>query len=191
MQLFKKNSAPAQQSAPDLANLKVTDARVGDVLSIAGAGDNLTDLDFTADHSTRFEAGAYHWLELGGPYRERRVTLRVAGDEEIETGLHAEPRKVSLADLGLSEDDLAEMDQRQNPEDVFEFDGEDWLYRRSHEVKAWRDGQSPAAFYYWEFQERDGKRLLTVRKSEGEPFAVVLFTEVSPGDITVYRAAQA
>jgi len=192
MQLFKKSSAsPTEPAGPDLANLKVTDARAGDVLSVTGAGDNLTDLDFTVDHCARFEAGEYHWLEWSGPYRERRVTLRAAGDEELEVGIHAEPRKITLADLGLSEDDLADMDQRQNPEDVFEFDGEDWLYRRSREVKAWRDGAQAAGFYYWEFQERDGKRLLTVRKSEGEPFAVLLFTEIPAGDVTVYRNAQA
>jgi hypothetical protein len=128
---------------------------------------------------------------LSGPYRERRVALRVAGDDELEVGIHADPRKLTLVDLGLSEDDLAQMDQRQNPEDVFDFDGEDWLYLRSREVKAWRDSEPPAGFYYWEFRERDGKRLLTVRKSEGEPFSIVLFTEIAAGDVTVYRAAQA
>jgi hypothetical protein len=193
MQLFKKTPAPSTQPAgPDLANLKVTDARVGDVISVVGAGENLADLDFTIDRSTRYEAGAYRWLEVSGPYRERRAALRVAGDEELEVGLHSDPRKIALADLGLSEDDLAEMDQRQNPEDVFDFDGRDWLYRRSREVKAWRDHEpQPAAFYYWEFQERDGKRLLTVRKAEGEPFAVELYTAIPAGDVTVYRDARA
>ena len=43
MRLFRKDPKPAmpayQAPAEDLANLKVTDARMGDVLSIAGAGD--------------------------------------------------------------------------------------------------------------------------------------------------------
>src|SRR5690348_2778116 len=107
MQLFKKNPAPAVSSAPaeDLANLKVTDARVGDALSIAGAGDRMTDLDFTVDHGTRYEAGSHTWMELTGPYQERRVALRVGGDEEIEAYLHAKPAKLTLENLGLSEDD--------------------------------------------------------------------------------------
>jgi len=193
MQLFKKQNAPTPQPAgPDLANLKVTEARAGDVLSISGAGDNLTDLDFTADRSTRFDAGAYRWFELSGAYRERRVALRVAGDEEPEVSIHSDSRKLDLADLGLNEQDLADMDERQNPEDVFDFDGKDWLYRRSREVKAWRDGDpQPAGFYYWEFHEREGKRLLTVRKSEGEPFAIAIYTEIPAGDVTVYRGARA
>ena len=67
MQLFKKTPAPvAAPAAPavDLANLKVTDARVGDLLSIAGAGDRMTDLDFTVERGTRYEAGARTWRRI-------------------------------------------------------------------------------------------------------------------------------
>ena len=193
MQLSKKpNIPPPRAASPDLSNLRISDARAGDVISIDGAGDNLTDLDFTADRHIRYDAGAYHWFELSGAYRERRVVLRVAGDEELEVSLHSDPRKLSLIDLGLAEEDLAQMDERQNPEDVFEFDGKDWRYRRSREVKSWRDGDTEATcFYYWEFQEREGKRLLTVRKSEGEPFTVALHTGIPAGDITVYRGGRA
>jgi hypothetical protein len=193
MQLFKKPSTrPAPPPTPDLANLKISDARTGDVISIAAAGDGLTDLDFTADVRTRYEAGAYHWMELSGAYRERRVALRVAGDETPEVWIQSDPRKITVADLGLAEEDLAVMDERQNPEDLFEFDGKDWLYRRSREVRAWRDGAAQGtAFYYWEFAERQGNRLLAVRKSEAEPFAVALYTEIPEADVTIYRGGRA
>ena len=116
MLLAKKPATPSASSAPvpDLANLKVTDARPGDVLSISGAGDKMTDLDFTPDRGTRFEAGSHSWLELSGPYLERRVTLRVGGDEDVEVFVHTDPRKLTLEDVGVSEDDLAQMDERQN-----------------------------------------------------------------------------
>src|SRR5450755_3542574 len=107
MNLFKKDPKPVpapMRPAEDLAHLKVTDARTGDVLSVAGAGDNMTDLDFTVDRGTRCEAGARTWVELAGAYLNRRVSLRVGGDEEVEVFLHADPRKITLEDLGLSED---------------------------------------------------------------------------------------
>jgi len=47
MQLFKKKPKPlpAPTGPPvDLANLRITDARTGDVLSIAGVGDAMNDL---------------------------------------------------------------------------------------------------------------------------------------------------
>ena len=192
MQLFKKPSPPPAPAGPDLANLKVTDARRGDVLSIAGAGDNLSDLDFTADRSTRFEAGAHRWMELSGAYRERRVALRIASGDDLEVSLHNDPRQLSLEGLGLAEEDLAQMDERQNTADSFEFDEKVWLYRRSREAQAWRDNQpQPDRFYYWEFQEQDGRRLLAIRKAEGEPFAVTLYTGIPAGDVTVYRGSTA
>ncbi|HLI82870.1 MAG TPA: hypothetical protein VKV17_03080 [Bryobacteraceae bacterium] len=198
MQLSRKKDQPEPLAGslpkPDLANLKVTDARAGDMISVSGAGDDFSDLDFKADHYTRFDAGAHPWVELSGPYRERTVSLRIAEREgiesdEIDVAVRKDPRKLTLEDLGLAEEDLAQMDERQNTSDSFEFDGKVWYYRRSREVRAWRDGQTsrPTAFYYWEFREQDGKRLLTVRKLEGEPFAVGLYTEIPAGDVTVYR----
>ena len=84
MNLFKKHPEPPVAPAPDVSNLKPTDARTGDAISIAGAGDNMADLDFTADRTTTFEAGSRNWTEVSGPYRERRVALRVAVEDEVE-----------------------------------------------------------------------------------------------------------
>src|SRR3954468_23612039 len=193
MNLFKKQPKPLPapvKPVEDLANLKVTDARVGDVLSIAGAGDNMTDLDFTVDRGARLEAGARTWVELTGPYQERRVSLRVGGDEDVEVYLHASPTRVTLEDVGLSEQDLADLDERQNPADNVEYDNVSWNYRLSREVRAWRDNQAqPLTYYYWEFLTADGNRLLGIRKSEGDPFAATVYEKVAPGDVTVYRGA--
>jgi hypothetical protein len=145
MQLFKKQTPSAPVA--DLANLKVTDARAGDALSISGAGDNYTDLDFTADRMTRYDGGTRRWFELSGPYLERRVALRVGGEDEVEVSLHSDPRKLTMEDLGLGEEELAEMDERQNTADSFEFDGKVWLYRLSREVHATRDDQAAATSF--------------------------------------------
>lgn len=183
-------AGPGPGSAPDLANLTVADARAGDVMSISGAGDQMTDLDFTSDRATHVDAGSHRWFELGGPYKGRRVTLRVGGGEDLEVGLDTGLRKISLEDLGVSENDLSEMDERQNTADSFEFDGKVWLYHLSREAQARRDGQPPVGFYYWEFREQGGAGLLALRKPEGEPFSVSLYQGLNPGDITVYRGSQ-
>ena len=193
--LFKKTevvAAPTKAPAPDLANLKVTDARVGDMISVSGAGDDLSDLDFTADRGAWYEAGPRRWFELSGGYRERRVALRVATGDDVEAAIETDPRKLTIEDLALSEDDLAQMDQRQNTADFFEFDGKTWLYRLSREAQVRRsDAADVAGFYYWEFQEQGGKGLLGIRKAESEPFAVTLATTIYPGDVTIYRGGRA
>ena len=193
MKLFnhQEEVAAPRAKVPDLANLKVTDARVGDMISVSGAGDDLSDLDFTADRCAWFEAGPRRWFELSGGYRERRVALRVATGDDVEAAVETDARKLTIEDLGVSEDDLAQMDERQNTADFFEFDGKTWLYRLSREVQVRRsDEAAVAGFYYWEFQEQGGKGLLGLRKAESEPFTVTLATTIYPGDVTVYRGGR-
>ena len=189
MNLFKRHNTPSASSPqPDLANLKPTDARTGDIIEIAGVGDDMSDLNFTADRSTTFQVGSRNWFEVSGPYRERRVAMRVANEEELEVSLHNDARKLGMADLGLSESDLAEIDERQNPADSFEFDQRLWLYRQSADATARRDDQPQSqGFYYWEFREQDGNRFVTIRKPQGEPFAISVYTIVPVADVTIYR----
>jgi hypothetical protein len=191
MKLFERPKAPPPGPVEDLANLKPQDARVGDVISISGAGDNMTDLDFTSDRVYWFQAGSRRWFDLAGPYHERRVALRVEFGEDVGVAVANEPRKLTLEDLGLSEDDMAQIDERQNTADSFEFDNRIWLYALSREAQVTRNDQpQPAGFYCWEFREQDGNGILMVRKEANEPFAVTRYQSIPAGDVTVYRGAK-
>jgi len=184
-----QGAAPAPPK-PDLASLTVADARTGDVISISGAGENLSDLDFTIDRHSRGEAGERQWVELSGLYREQRVVLEVRNEDELEVRGFLQGFKLSLEDLGLSEDDLAQIDERQNTADNFEYDGKMWYYRLSKEMGIFRDGQQQGAGYYgWEFAEEGGARYISVRKREGEPFSAGVAVKLNPADITVFRPA--
>ena len=189
-QLFRKDPAKVEPPKPalDLANLKITEARLGDLVSVTGAGDEFADLDFKIDRSNEYQAGEKRWTELGGMYRERRVYVEVVDEDELEVSVVLHPNKLTIEDLGLNEQDLADIDERQNTADNFEFDGKTWFYRFSKEIVVVRDGQARGTGYYmWEFREDGGKRLLNVRKGEGEPFTASLAALVNPGDITVFR----
>jgi hypothetical protein len=189
MQLFKKQPAPPAAPVEDLANLQPSQARAGDVISVAGAGDNMSDLDFNSDRCTWFQAGQHNWFELSGPYHERRAIMRVdaSGDAPV-VRISTDPHQSTLEDLGLSEDDLAQMDERQNTADDFNFDGKVWNYRLSREVQSTRSDQpQPVGFYYWEFQEQNGPGLLSLRKEQSEPFAVARFRVIPAADVTIYR----
>ncbi len=188
--MFFKKSEPERPAKPqqDLANLKIDSATVGDSVSIAGAGEDFTDIDFTADHRKQYEAGRKQWFELSGMFRERRVYLEVFSDEEIKVRGALGGKKFTLDQLGLAEEDLSAMDERQNPSDSFEYDGAVWMYRASREVGEFRDGQEIGnGFYRWDFAEENGKRFLYVKKPQAEPFTATVLRELNPGDITVYR----
>jgi hypothetical protein len=189
--LFERPAAKIAPATPqqDLASLTVADARVGDNISISGAGDNFSDLDFTVDHSNRYESGEKQWFDVSGKHGERRVAIEVrTEDDELDVRGFLDGRKLSLEDLGVSEDDLAQMDQRQNTADNFPFDDKNWYYRLSKEVGVFHDGQAQGAgFFGWEFIEETGLRYLSIRKRESEPFSASMAVKLNPADITIFR----
>ena len=188
--MFFEHKPATAAPTEDLANLKVTAARVGDALSVAGAAPDFSDLDFTVDRRDFLEAGSRRWMELSGEWRGGRVYLEVHNDEEAEVFGNFDGRKITLDELGLSEDDLSQLDSRQNPSDFFDYDGKFWLYRFSREMGVFRDGVTTGqGFYAWQFQEQDSKRFLQIRKYAGEPFGGAIWTKIEPADITVYRGA--
>lgn len=175
---------------PDLANLKITDARVRDTLSVSGAAEDFSDIDFTIDRRDLYEAGSRTWSGLSGMWRDRRVFLEVHAGDATEVHGNFDGRRITLDELGLSEADMGELDSRQNPADFLDFEGKFWLYRFSREVGVFAEGGGTGnGFYCWEFQEQDGKRFLNVRKFEGEPFTATIRVKVEPTDITVFRGA--
>lgn len=182
---FHRKPAEPQE---DLANLKVTDARAGDALSITGAAEDFSDIDFNVDRVDEYEAGEQRWRELSGEWRGRRVRLEVYSDANVEVFGNFDGATLTLDELGLSEDDLGEMDERQNPADFFDFDGKFWLYRSSREMGLFESGSGTGrGFYCWRFQEQDGKRFMVIRKFEGQPFAGTVWTKLEPSDVRVFR----
>ncbi len=187
---FDRKPAP---SAPpvDLANLKITDARVGDTLSVTGAAEDFSDLDFTVDRRDLYEAGSSRWTVLSGQWRDRRVYLEIHKEDAVEVLGNFDGRRITLDEIGMSEDDMAQLDARQNPADFFDFENKFWLYRFSREMGVFSENNTTAGrgFYCWQFHEQDGKRRLSVRKFEGEPFGASIWVRVEPSDIAVFRGA--
>jgi hypothetical protein len=177
-----------EQPQQDLANLKITDAKVGDTLSVSGAAEDFSDIDFTVDRVDTYEAGARQWAELSGTWRDRRVRLEVHPGDDIEVLGNFDGKTLTLDQLGLSEQDLTEMDDRQNPSDFFDYDGKFWMYRFSREMGMFSPGAGTGTgLYAWQFQEQDGQRFLSIRKFQGEPFVASIWIKVNPSDITVFR----
>ncbi len=186
--MFFESKTRARGTTADLANLKVSQARVSDVLSVVGAAEDFSDLDFTVDRRDGYEAGSRQWFEVSGTWRDRRVYLEVHDNDVLEVFGNFDGRRLTLDELGVSGEDLAAMDQRQNPADFFDYGGKFWLYRFSREMGVFHSGNTTGqGFYCWQFQEQDAKRFLSIRKFEGEPFTATLWTAVEPTDVTVYR----
>jgi hypothetical protein len=179
---------PAPQ--PDLAHLGVENAQVRDTLSVAGAAEDFTDVDFTVDRRDVYEAGSSQFFEVSGMWRDRRVFLEVHTGDNVEVFGNFDGRKLTLDDIGLTEDNMGEIDQRQNQNDFVDFEGKFWMYRFSREMGLFSEGHNTGrGLYAWQFEEQGGKRYINVRKFEGEPFSSAIWVKVEPSDITVFRGA--
>ena len=186
--LRKKKQTKPTESIEALTDLRVTDAQVGDSISISGAGDDYEDLNFDVDRKHRYDSGGDESFELSGLYRGRRGFLEVSQDDQISVVLYAGNVKPELHDLGLSEEDLTRMDQNQDRAEVCQYDGSRWNFQESGEVHFFREaGSTGEGFYSWEFWEESGARVFSVQKWEGAPFEVSLGRVVNADDVHVFR----
>jgi len=175
---------PTMSAAPELAQ-----ARPGDVISIPGGAEDFSDLDFTVDRRSAYERLNRRWTDLSGEFRGRRVYLEVQpGDTEVIGILDG--RKLTLPEVGATEDQLAGIDAQQDQAAYLQFEGKLWQYVSSSELGYYENetGQGEG-LYRWTFRETGGDRLLVIEKWEGEPFDVRIARRLNARDLTVYRAA--
>ena len=186
-QLPQGSSAPQPlaAAAPDLRS-----ARPGDVVSIQGAAEDFSDVDFTIDRRSAYQTGERRWIDLSGEFRGNRVYLEVQPGPETEVLALIDPRRMTIADVGTTEEQLAEMDAKQNPWLYLEWEGRRWQYESSRELGYFENEQGTGeGLYRWTFREKDGPRALCIEKWAGEPFDVRIARRLNPQDINIYRAA--
>jgi hypothetical protein len=184
--------APAAKAMAAAGRLEADawDAKPGDVVSILGAAEDFSDLDFPVDRRSAYESGNFRWVDLSGEFRGRRVYLEVYRHPQHEFVGLLDARRLSLADIGVTEDQLADMDTRQDPSAFVQFEGKKWSYESSRELGYFENETGPAeGLYRWLFQGPDLGRLICIEKWVGEPFDVRIACRLNQRDITVYRAA--
>jgi hypothetical protein len=165
-------------------------ARPGDVVSIRGGAEDYSDLDFTVDRRSAYESNNHRWVDLSGDFRGRRVYLEVQHKTDPEALGILDGRKLTIADLHLTEEQLTDYDTRQDPNATLAFEGKTWQYESSREIGYFENETGEGeGLYRWTFREQGGPRVLCIEKWEGEPFDVRIARRVGVNEITVYRAA--
>ncbi len=181
---------PSTPPPPAGANVELVNARPGDVISIPGAAADFSDVDFTVDRRSAYEHMNRRWTDLSGEFRGNRVYVEVQPGSEAEVMIITDPRKLSLPEIGLTEDMLVDFDQRQDPNASFGFEGRQFFFESSREIGYFENERGEGeGLYRWLFKEQGGNRLVCVEKWEGEPFEARVAQRVNPRDVTVFRAA--
>lgn len=183
-------AAKQQAQVGPPAEVHPSAARSGDVISIPGGAADFSDLDFTVDRRSAYQAGNRRWVDLSGDFRGNRVYLEAQPGPSTEVVGILDPRKLTIADLHLSEDRMVELDNQQDPNQCVEFEGKKWNYESSRELTYFENETGAGeGLYRWLFREQGGDRSLCAEKWEGEPFEVRIARRLNARDITVFRAA--
>lgn len=177
-------------SGPTGANVDLTQAQPGDVVSIPGAAADFSDVDFTIDRRSAYESMNRRWIDLSGESRGNRVYLEVQPGNESDVVGIVDPRRLTLPDLSVTEEQMADLDSRQDAAQFVNFEGKRWQYESSREVGYFENETGAGeGLYRWTFRETGGNKVLIVEKWEGEPFEGRVAQRLNPRDITVFRAA--
>jgi hypothetical protein len=167
------------------------DAKPGDVVSISAGAEDFSDLDFPIDRRSSYQSNARRWVDLSGEFRGTRVYLEVYRHPQPDLIGILSARKFALADIGATEDDLADIDSRQDSSAFVEFEGKRWQWESSREIRYFEnDLGNGEGLYRWLFREPGGSRLLCIEKWEDEPFEIRIARRLNPPDVTVYPSAK-
>lgn len=193
--MFKGPKAlPPPQKSPGQISATVDahpwNAQRGDVVSIRGAAEDFSDLDFTVDRRSAYESNNRRWVDLSGEFRGRRVYLEVMGKTQNDAMGILDGRKLALPDLQLTEQQLVDMDARQDANAFVTFESKRWYFDSSREI-GYFENESPQGegLYRWLFREQNGDRLISVEKWAGEPFEARIAKRLNTQDISVFKAS--
>ena len=190
MNLFRKHpSTPAPEPLPDLSNLKPADARAGDIISVSGAGDEFSDLDFTADRCTFVQAGSHHWTELSGPYRERRVSMRAGDQLGWRCGSGHPQRRAQALDRRLRAFRARPGRSGRAPEHrrLLRVRQQDLDVSPQPRGAGHRHGLARRLLLLGIPGERWARACSPSARPKASPSSATVYTGVAPGNVTVYR----
>lgn len=149
----------------------------GDYLRLGG-------VIYLVTEKSLYREGKWTWHELhlldlvtGG-----QIFLEYEQDDRLEAAVW-NSGDLTLSDLGLTAKKLDVFDD--DEEGSFMYDGVTFAYEESDRA-FWKKGSDDEEipFYYWDFAEKKGKRLVSVEKWDDGSFDVSTGTEIDPRSVT-------
>ena len=174
-------SGPAQDES-------IRVAKVGDVVSIQGLALEYDDLYFFVERIHRYSSDGDTWYELTCVDGDTHIWIDWTAGYDLFITATDDPDPTGLASIGLTEDQLIELDEENSIDNRIEVEGDLYYYKNSSEVMFYQDNRGRGkGFYHWDFIREDGDRALAVSKWEGRPFEVAFSEVIAPNRITLYK----
>ena len=187
--IFSQNqrALPARQEPKQLYSkdeLRIENVGAGGVLKLTSVGPNMEDFDVNIVSRHTYHEGEYTWYELEGDRGDDKVWITLEEDDEVELSIVT--KKLKMRDLGITSEQLTEFDDEEDGE--FQFEGEPFYYEESDRAVFYRHSNDKDAeqFYYWEFENEEGTKYLSVEKWSDGKYDVSLSYPVKLSQVTVY-----
>lgn len=188
--IFKSQKGPKKLQDPGPKRLySKTDLRIenvgpGGVIKLSSVGPDMEDFDVSITSKHSYREGGYTWYELEGDRGNEKVWIDVEEDDHLELAVVL--KQLKLRDLGISKSDLEKMDDDEEGE--FLFENEKFYYEDSDRATFSRhsDKNDSEDFYYWEFENDEGDKYISVEKWSDGSFEASLSVPLKDSQVTVY-----
>lgn len=163
-------------------------AKIGDVVSIQGLELEYDDLYFLVERLHRYSSDADTWYELTCVDGDTHIWIDWTDGYDLFVTATDDPDPVGLASIGLTEEQLIDLDEEHSIDNYIEIEADKFYYRNSSEVTFYQDNRGQGqGFYHWDFLREDEDRVLSVSKWEGRPFEVSFSDVIAPDRIKLYK----
>lgn len=168
MPVIAPGGSPAKKALTALAK--------GDYLRLGG-------VVYLVEEKSRYREGKWTWHELHllDLVTGAQTFLEYEQDDRLEAAVW-NTGDLELSDLGISAKKLDQFDD--DEEGSFVFEGAAYAYEESDKA-FWTKGEDgeEIPFYYWDFAEKKGKRLISVEKWDDGSYDVSTGTDIDPRSV--------
>jgi hypothetical protein len=181
----KKKEEQAKANAPK--ELSLENVGAGGVIHLRNVGPDMEEYDVTILSKGIYREGeSSEWYELEGDNGRQKVWISIEEDDGLDVTLTL--RRLKLREIPINREDLDRMDE--TAEGEFEFEGETFYFEYSNEASYFADGNTSRDneefFYYWEFENDNEDKFITVEEWENGKFEITLSTPLKASQVQVY-----
>ncbi|MFP4089258.1 MAG: DUF4178 domain-containing protein [Cyclobacteriaceae bacterium] len=182
-----KKKKEEQAWANEPKELALENVGPGGVIHLMNVGPDMEEYDVTILSKSIYREGENtEWYELEGDNGRQQVWISIEEDDGLDVTLAL--RKLKLRELGINREDLDRMDK--SAEGEFTFEGETYYFDYSNEASFFSEGNTSADnedfFYYWEFENEDEDKYITIEEWENGKFEATLSIPLKTSQVKVY-----
>ena len=175
---------PAKGSSREDDTTTIENVGIGGVISLRGVGDKIEDHELIVQARHEYEEDGFIWHELECESGAEKFWIEIENDDELSVSLTV--RKLKLGDVGLSPDQVQEIEK--SDEGTITFEGRSFEYDDCGKAYFYRNSNrsSRETLRYWDFESEDELHFLTVESWGEKNYEVYYSEQLRPSQISIF-----